>query len=174
MAKPEKNPQRFRIVEKDAPQPKNIQRRLNLRGPVGERKKVSVVVEHNNDPKQVIWDALGPVPEGVVQFSRILVAIYCPPLVEKTMGNIYLPDSVSKDELEEYFWQGKVGMIVAKGPQAYVDDDSVKFHGTANEIGDWVWFRPSDGVACEVNGVFCRILSERDIVGRLPHPDMVW
>jgi hypothetical protein len=82
---------------------------------------------------------------------------------------------IPEDDIEEYHWQGKVGLIVAMGPQAYVDDDTTKFNGTQNRVGDWVWFRPSDGDAVEVNEVFCRIFdSERFIKGRIPHPDYVW
>lgn len=153
---------------------KTIRRRLSLRTPAGKRSTTLVDVIHERDPKQTLLEQVGHIPEGVVQFSRILVAIYQPPMVMKTNSGILLPGTLAEADLEEFLWQGKVGLVVAIGPQAYVDDETTKFHGTKVEVGDWVWFRPSDGTGCDVNEVFCRVLTERDIIGKLPHPDMVW
>jgi len=153
---------------------KPIRRKISLRGPVGKLSNVYVPVEHTADPKDVIFNKIGNIPEGVVQFSRILVAVYMPPIVEKTAGGIVMTQQMSDDDRQEFLWQGKVGLIVAVGPQAYEDDEATKFHGTKNKVGDWVWFRASDGIACEVNEVFCRVLTERDIYGVIPHPDFVW
>jgi co-chaperonin GroES (HSP10) len=154
---------------------KPIRRKINLRTPMGKVNRHWVEVVHERDPKAAILEAVGKVTDDLVQFSRILVAVYKPPIVEKTKGGIILTQSMTEDDIEEYHWQGKVGLIVAMGPQAYVDDDTTKFNGTQNRVGDWVWFRPSDGDAVEVNEVFCRIFdSERFIKGRIPHPDFVW
>ena len=151
-----------------------IRRKINLRTPVGKRISHLVTVEHRVDPKQDLLDKIGAIPDGVVQFSRILVAVYQAPVVHKTTGGIILTDSMQDEDLQEFLWQGKVGLIVAMGPQAYEDDETTKFHGTKNKVGDWVWFRASDGVSCEVNEVFCRVMTERDIYGTIPHPDFVW
>ncbi len=154
---------------------KPVRRKINLRTPVGRDKTATVEVIHKDDPKQALLKQIGTIPDGLVQFSRILVALYVPPTVEKTAGGVHLPDSLSKEELQEYLWQGKVGLIVAMGERAYESDDSVNFHGTRNNIGDWVWYRPSDGDRVEVNEVQCRIFEcERFIRGRVPHPDYIW
>lgn len=143
-------------------------------GKGGRSKTAYVNFQHDRDPREPIFEKIGVIPPEVTQFSRILVAIYQPPKTDVTSGGIILSDDRTDQDMEEYLWQGKVGLIVSAGPQAYVDDDSTKFHGTKNTVGDWVWFRPSDGMACEVNNVFCRILYERDIIGKLPHPDSIW
>ena len=153
---------------------KPIRRKLSLRVAAGKRSNTYVNVVHDVDPKQALLEKIGRIPDGVVQFSRVLVAIYQPPMVSKTNSGIILTDALSQDDVEEALWQGKVSLVVALGPQAYVDDDTTKFHGTKVEVGDWVWSRPSDGIMCEVNEVPCRVLTERDIIGKLPHPDMVW
>lgn len=153
---------------------KPIRRKLSVRTPVGKRSNQYVTVIHKVDPRQAILDKIGPIPEGVVMFNRILVAIYQPPLVEKTDGGLFLTNTISDDDREEFTWQGKAALLVAMGPQAYVDDENTKFYGAAVKVGDWVWSRPSDGLSCEINEVPCRVLTERDIVGVLPHPDMVW
>lgn len=154
--------------------PKAVRRKINLRTPLGKVNKQWVTVEHTEDPKQALLARVGTVPDDLVQFSKIIVAIYQPPVVSKTAGGIILTDQMQAEDLEEFYWQGKVGLIVAMGPQAYEDDESTKFHGTKNKVGDWVWFMPSNGMAVEVNEVFCRVLRERDIIGTIPHPDMIW
>lgn len=131
-------------------------------------------VVHEGDPAKDILDRIGEIPPDAVQFSKILVAVYTRPEIQKTAGGIIMPDSRKEKEKEEDIYQGKVGLIVAMGPLAYVDDEDNKFHGIANKVGDWVWFRPAEGWACEFNGVLCRLFSESKIIGRLPHPDMVW
>jgi co-chaperonin GroES (HSP10) len=155
--------------------PKPVRRKLSLRTPLGKQNKNWVLADHGGvDPKQDILDRIGKLPPDLTQLTRILVAIYQPPMAPKTGGGILLPDALSDEDREEYLWQGKVGLIVAIGPQAYEDDDTYKFHGTKNKVGDWVWFRPADGMGCEVNEVFCRVLRERDIIGKVDHPDQIW
>lgn len=152
---------------------KDIRRRLTVRTPAGGRSETWVTVRHEVDPKQAILDKIGHLPEGIVHHSRIIVAVYQPPIVERTQGGLYLGQKIQDEDRLEHLYQGKTGLVVAMGSRAYVDDDQVKFHGVKVEIGDWVWFRPSDGVACDLNEVFCRVFeSERYIFGKLPHPDM--
>lgn len=154
---------------------KAVRRKINLRTPAGKRNTHWVEVTHERDPKELILEGIGKLPEDVVQFSRILVAIYKPPIVTKSAGGIILTDAMSNEDIEEYYWQGKVGLIVAMGKQAYEDDGDIQFHGVRNKVGDWVWFQPSNGQACEVNETFCRVFdSERFLNGTIPHPDFVW
>lgn len=153
---------------------KPIRRKIGLRTPAGKRLTHFVDVVHEKDPRQAILDKIGIVPEGIVMFSRILVAIYEPPMITKTAGGIILTDQMTDEDRQEFLFQGKASLVVAVGPQAYVDDETTKFHGAKVEVGDWVWSRPSDGISVEINEVPCRVLTERDIIGKLPHPDMVW
>lgn len=151
-----------------------IRRRFTVRTPAGKRSSTWVNVVHTVDPKEALMKSVGEIPDGLVMFSRILVAVYQPPIVEKTGGGVFLASSIQDEDREEALWQGKVGLLIKMGPQAYVDDDGVKFHGQKCEVGDWVWFRPSDGMGCDVGETFCRLFeSERYIIGKLPHPDMV-
>jgi hypothetical protein len=153
---------------------KPIRRRFSPRTPIGQKSDTWINVEHTVDPAKALMKRIGKIPEGIVQFSNILVAIYQPPSVEKTSGGVFVAQTLQKEDVDEYLWQGKVGLIVAMGPQAYMDDDNVKFHGTKNKVGDWVWFQPSNGQACDVNEVFCRVFeTERFIRGVIPHPDYI-
>lgn len=154
---------------------KPLRRKISLRTPAGKINNHYVIVEHAEDPKDALFAKIGPLPPDIVQGSRILVAIYQPPRVTKTGGGVYMTDSMSQEDYDEYIWQGKVGLIVAMGTQAYVDDETTKFNGLRNEIGDWVWFMPSNGQGCEVNEVACRKFdSEAFITGKIPNPDYIW
>lgn len=153
---------------------KPIRRRFTVRTPAGGRSEVWVPVKHKVDPKKALLERVGAIPDGLVQFSRILVAIYQPPIVEKTAGGLFVAQNIAEEDRLEAIHQGKTGIVVAVGDRAYIDDDHTHFHGTKVEVGDWVWFRPSDGMPCDVNEQFCRVFdSERFIIGKLPHPDMV-
>lgn len=153
---------------------KPIRRRLTVRTPAGARSETWVTVQHETDPKQALMGKIGTIPDGLVQMSRILVAVYHPPIVEKTSGGLFLAQKIQDEDRLEFLHQGKTGLVVAMGNRAYVDDDTVQFHGARVDVGDWVWFRPSDGMPCDVNEQFCRVFdSERYIIGKLPHPDMV-
>ncbi len=153
---------------------KPIRRRFTVRTEAGGRSNVWVPVRHDVDPKQAILDQIGKIPEGLVQFSRILVAVYQPPIVEKTAGGILMAQKIQEEDRLENLFQGKTGLCVALGPDCYQDTEDLKFSGQKVEVGDWVWFRPSDGMPCDVNEKFCRVFdAERFILGKLPHPDMV-
>jgi hypothetical protein len=153
---------------------KPVRRKINLRTPLGKINHHWVEVVHERDPKQVIWDSIGKIPPGFAHGSHIVVAIYKPPIVEKTKGGIILTQAMSEEDVEEYYWMGKVGLVVAMGPQAYMETETLKFYGRCH-IGDWVRFMPSHGQAIEVNETFCRDFeTERFISGTVPHPDYVW
>lgn len=100
--------------------------------------------------------------------NRVLAAKYMRP--EKTKGGIILTDK-SKDEDK---WQGKVGMIVAMGPSAFVEDGEKWFGGKIFKVGDWIMYRNSAGTDMEVNGVQCKQLGDADIIGRIDDPTRIW
>jgi hypothetical protein len=106
----------------DAPKP--IRRRIGLRTPAGKRITNYVNVVHDEDPREAILKKIGTIPKGVIQFSRILVAVYQPPMVTKTAGGVILTDQMTEEDVTEFLHQGKVGLIVAMGEQAYVDDEA--------------------------------------------------
>jgi len=124
-------------------------------------------MHHERDPKEVIYEKLGVVPPGFVWRNLVLVAVYERP--EKTKGGIIFTDKT----LDEDQFQGKVGLVVQLGPQAFVDSTEFVFDEKA-ALGDWVWFRASDGFPLKVNGKICRAVKDDRIWGRLPDPDIVW
>ena len=70
--------------------------------------------------------------------------------------------------------QSKVGLVLKKGPSAFVDETGEWFHGTAVEVNDWIVLRPSDGWEINVNGVACRIVDDISVRGLIDNPDRVW
>jgi len=125
-------------------------------------------MNHPVDPKKYLLDELGDISDIQLFNNQVLVALYVRP--EKTSGGILLPGK-TRDE-DKY--QGKVGLVIKKGNQAFVDTSKNWFNGTSVELNDWVFFRPAEGWALDVHGVPCRILDDVDVRGALPAPDVIW
>lgn len=127
------------------------------------------------DPKQALIDSM---PTSAAQYevfhNRVLVATYVRP--EKTKGGIILAD---RTLIEDRF-QGKVGLVIAIGPQAFVDDSAARFGGVAVQTGDWVTYRASDGTEVffvDDNGLDatpCRLIEDVHILGRTPDPALIY
>jgi hypothetical protein len=129
---------------------------------------------HAGDPVKELLKKVGDISDLQLFHNAILIAIYIRPNVIQLAGGktLEIPDQTVKED--EY--QGKVGLVIGKGPIAFVDDERVTFHGQDVEIGDWVVFRASDGwpLTLTRNKVLCRILVEADIRARISAPDYIW
>ncbi|MCV9940918.1 co-chaperone GroES family protein [Boseaceae bacterium BT-24-1] len=125
-------------------------------------------MKHDADPATALREAAGDL-KGVELFhNQILVATYKRP--ERTAGGIILTDNTRKED--EY--QGKVGLVLMKGPMAFKDDGHVHFHGQDVEPGDWISYRHSDGWALSVNGCHCRVLEDSHVRARVDNPDRIY
>jgi co-chaperonin GroES (HSP10) len=126
------------------------------------------------DPKEALLDALGDISGVEIFHDQVMVATYIEP--EKTPGGVFLPDRT----LAENRFQGKLGLVLKKGPLAFKDDpvNGVFFGDVDIEIGQWVFFRPADGMELfsvdRTGGVPCRIFRDRDIKGRVSDPTVLW
>jgi co-chaperonin GroES (HSP10) len=118
---------------------------------------MSYQMQHDVDPKDDLLKKLGDIKDIEIFHNQLLCAVYIRP--EKTKSGIVLPD---QHRAEDRF-QGKIGLVLKKGPDAFVD---------AND--HWVVFRPSDGWSVTINNVLCRILDDVNVRGRVKHPDQVW
>ncbi len=126
------------------------------------------LMSHIEDPANEIRKRIGDISQIEVLHNQILVGVYIRP--EKTKGGILLT-SQTRDE-DRY--QGKAGLVLKKGPLAFVDDDNNKFHGQNVDVGDWVFYRVSDGFPLVLNGTLCRLLEEVHVKGKIPSPDVVF
>ena len=127
-----------------------------------------MVMTHDVDPKAALREALGNVDDVEIFNNKVLAAVYVRP--EKTKSGIYIPDA-NRDEDKI---QGKVGLVVKMGPEAFDDPNGNWFNGIKVNVDDWVIFRPSDGWSVSVNGISCRLIDDTAIRGRIATPDMVW
>lgn len=127
-----------------------------------------MIMDHAVDPKQKLLEDLGDLSTVEIFNNQILVAVYIRP--NKTKSGIYLSDQ----SREEDKVQGKVGLVVKKGPSAFVDDANEWFKDISVELNDWVVFRPSDGWSITVNNVLCRMIDDTAIRGKVDVPDRVW
>ena len=125
-------------------------------------------MDHSEDPKEKILQDLGDLSEVTLANNQVLVAIYIRP--EKTKSGIILTE-VYRDE-DRY--QSKAALVVKKGPIAFKDPNGKWFKDFDIDLHDWIFYRPSDGLAINFNGVSCRILEDTSIKGRIPTPDLIW
>src|SRR5882672_7099280 len=115
------------------------------------------------DPKEALLSALRDISGLDIFHNQVMVATYIGP--EKTTGGIILPDK----SLAENRFQGKVGLVVKIGPLAFKDDpvNGAFFGGDHVAEGDWVFFRPADGMELfsvdKTGGVPCRVFRDVDI-----------
>lgn len=113
-------------------------------------------------PQSTYEEVLAGMPmldDIAVYGNEVLVATYMRPGV--TAGGIILTDK-SRDEDQ---WQGKVGIVLKKGPLAFKDNDrlGVSFEGQDVQPGDKIVYRVSDGFPMEINEIFCRMLQDTEI-----------
>jgi len=117
--------------------------------------------------KEEITATVGDVSSFIVMNNQLLVGIY---MRSEKVGNIFLPDATRDEDR----WQGKVGVVLKKGPTAFVSDGNVDFHGQDVNVGDWVLYRTSDGFPVDVNKAHCRLLEDIHIKAVISDPSMIY
>lgn len=130
------------------------------------------------DPTVEYFTKAGNLDDIQIFNNQVLVAVYIRP--EKTEGGLFTAE-VSKTE-DRY--QSKVGLILKKGPSAFIDHNGVWFQGANIEVGDWVVYRQSDGWALEltdrdpvtkqIKKLLCRIMDDTAVRARISRPGRVW
>lgn len=127
--------------------------------------------KHTTDPRKDLLAKIGKVDDLEIFHNSVLVAVYLRPSTAMLGGKVFhVPDKTLKEDE----FQGIVGLVIKKGPAAFVEDSNQRFYGCDVERGDWVFFRASDGIAMKVNGVLCRRVVDVLIEGRIPDPDYVY
>jgi hypothetical protein len=137
------------------------------------------------DQRSYILELLAPVLDKLEVFgSDVLIATYIE--AEKTKGGIIRPDM----NLRESIFQGKVGVMLKPGEDAFLFRGSFPYHtkrkGETDEeyllrvekstpkLGDWLYYRTSDAWMCKFNGVNCRIIPDSCIKGRIADPELIY
>lgn len=136
--------------------------------PIGVSKSMQQMDHSKGDPADIIKTAIGDISTLELTGVQVLVGTYIRP--QKTRGGIILTDKIRDEDL----YQGKTGLVLKVAPGAFVDGGpDTKFNGFKAEVGDWVFYRVSDGFSLTINGHHCRIIEDVHVRGRLPNPDMV-
>ena len=81
---------------------------------------------------------------------------------------------LSQNYVDEDRYQSKVGLILKKGPSAFVEENGKWFNRLDFKEQDWIVFRPSDGWSVTINGVLCRMLEDTSVKARISHPDTIF
>lgn len=125
-------------------------------------------MDHEIDPRTKLLNEIETLDGVEIYNNQVLLAVYMRPT--KTKIGIILTDQYVGEDL----YQSKVGLVLMKGPSAFVEKEELWFKDVNVNEGDWVMFRPSDGWQININGVSCRIMDDIHIRGKLAHPDTVW
>ncbi len=124
-------------------------------------------IANSDDPKTAIIQAIGNL-DGIEIFGdMVLLAIYIRP--EKTKGGILRPQS----NVEEDIWQGKVGLVLKWGPDAFVDPESGNLYDQVAQEGDWCVFKVGDAWSMTIQGVACRLVRDVNIRMKVKDPQAV-
>jgi hypothetical protein len=120
------------------------------------------------------FSALGPLDDIDLFFGRCIVAKY----LRDTVGTIGLIAS-EQTRLEDKY-QGKVGLLLKKGPLAFNSAPGRDYGGANPPVGSWVMYHNSSGydadIICSdgVNRVSCRVLEDAELISCLRWPSRIW
>jgi len=104
--------------------------------------------------------------------SLVMCATYYLPAFETLPnGQRWYRAETSQDEA---LWQGKVGLLIAMGPMAFVDTGNIQFGGFKPQIGDWLQWDIHDARQCTLNRVHCRWMQDTQIIARVIDPKLVY
>lgn len=120
------------------------------------------------DPKQGIIEAVGDVSGVDVLTDLVLVGTFI--RSERRASGLLLP----KEHLQEDEFQGKVGLVLKKGPLAYGDWEEGDELGQNAQLHTWVVFAIKDTWPIQVNGVACRVVPYDKLRMRLTDPTAVF
>jgi hypothetical protein len=129
--------------------------------------------DYARDPRGFLLDLCGIwLPHSKVMHNLVLCATYFLPAFELLPnGTKFFRSEKSHDEA---LWQGKVGLVIAKGRLAFVDEPGVSFRGQNVEIGEWVQWDIHDARQCVLNRVHCRFVKDTQIIMTWDDPRLVY
>jgi co-chaperonin GroES (HSP10) len=124
-------------------------------------------VSQSENPKLEMIKKVGDLSKISVMYNMVLVAQYVRP--NKTKGGILL----AQQTLEEDVWQGKVGLVMKLGPNAFQDDQDMSFYGQKAEVGEWVVYKTGDAWQLQIGEWPCRLVRDSSIKLKLDDPTIV-
>lgn len=126
-------------------------------------------ISQASDKRQAIIDAVGDLSGVKVHSDLVLVGTYIRD--EKRASGLILPE----EHLKEDEFQGKVGLVLARGPHAYTEyTDGGNDGGKNAELHTWVVFSIKETWPVQINGTACRFIAYDKIRATIPDPKMVF
>lgn len=119
------------------------------------------------DFKDEVLKHVGDLDDVDIMFNMVLVACYVRP--EKTAGGIWL----TQTSQEEDVYQGKVGLVLKLGPNAFESDDEFDFKGQTAQVGEWVVYKVGDAWQLQVGQWPCRLVRDSSIRMKVKDPQKV-
>lgn len=127
------------------------------------RKAINVVAA-SADPKQAILDTVGDLSGIEVIGDRVLMGTFIRP--EKTKGGIFLTDSTKEEDI----WQGKVGLVLKWGPDAFINPETGESYAQSVKVGEWAVYYGGDAKPVQVNNFPCRLIRDSLILMKVTDP----
>jgi hypothetical protein len=131
--------------------------------------------EYAADPKTFLLDHTELWREKIKFYHNYIITAtyYLPAFMRLANGEKFFLSEKTHDETP---WQGKVGLVIAKGPLAFVDcpEAAVFFLGQNVEIGDWLQYDIHDPRHFTVNRVHCRLVKDVHVIAKVEDPRMVY
>ena len=126
---------------------------------------------HDEPPAEVIWREVGPLDQIEVVGQYVLVCAYIRPAT-RTIGGVEIPETAT----EEDRYQGRVGLVLKVGHTAFLNTEHppVDFGGFRCTPGQWIVYRPSDGIRFQIGKRDCRLIADVAVKMRLGTPDEVY
>ena len=132
---------------------------------------MNIAVKNTPDARETMLKEIGDISTIKIFNNQVLVQVYIRPKV--SAGGIHFAD-IKGGMRDEDKYQGKVGLVIAAGPSAFVDETEKWFSAGDIKVGDWVFFSASDGWMLTVNGVLCRMMTDTHIKGTVDRPDRIY
>jgi co-chaperonin GroES (HSP10) len=124
-------------------------------------------VSKSTNPYWEILKKVGDLSEIDIMYNMVLLACYVKP--ERTKGGIILTDQSKEEDI----WQGKTGMVLKLGPDAFQDDNETSFNGQKAGVGEWVVFKVGDAWQVQVRDWPCRLVRDSSIKMKIKDPSII-
>lgn len=133
---------------------------------------MSVIIPHKaveaistaKDPRKAIPEQIGNLDGIEIIGDMVLVGIYIRP--EKTAGGIIRPSTNKQEDV----WQGKVGLVLKWGPDAFMDPETGNPYEQRVDVGEWCVFKVGDGWSLHINDYPCRLVRDTSIRLKVKDP----
>lgn len=130
--------------------------------------KPTMLMKHNADPADVIKEEIGDLSEIEMFGNQILLGVYERP--EQLASGVYMSDQTRQEDQ----YQGKVGLVLKKGPAAFRSDSNYDFMDQNVKVGEWVVLWVTDGRKIRIKGMLCRVVEDLHIRMKISAPDIVY